>query len=141
MTRLSDSRQTALEGGQIRPRGHVRRPAAVQGEHPDVAGLWLCVVKGHVTANAARRDGQILCAVELVGNGTADNARAGLKLPKHRPRAGVESHEVAAHVSSENEPGRGGHSTSPKGRWAHRSPQYLAMGDVERHEVAGILAG
>ena len=67
------------------------------------------------------------------------NPRAGLKLPQQRARVGVERHEVAAHVSGEDESGRRGYRTGPKWRRTRRTPYHLPIHDVEGNEVTGIV--
>ena len=138
--RLAHPGQPAGQGDQVRPRLFAHRTGAIQREHPQVPGLRLRVVEGHVAADPAGGDRDVLDAVELVGDGAADDPRAGLELPEHLSARAVDGHEVAAHVAGEDETRGGGYRARPEGGGAHHPPEHLAVHHVEPDEVAGVLA-
>jgi len=96
-----ESLEAAFELGEVGAGRHGDGAAAIEGEDPGVARLDLGVIERHVAANAAGGDRDVLSAVELIGDGAADDARAGLKLPQNLAAFGLDRHEAhpaACHV-------------------------------------------
>src|ERR1700754_5216364 len=73
---------------------------AVDGEDPQHAALRRRVIEARVAAEA-RQDGDILLAVELVGDGRGVDAGAGLELPQLLAGLGVIGEEATAQVAGE----------------------------------------